>query len=158
MILNAVRRQFIKFRDLQNRYLKFLVNLVREEHSLIHNKPYEYPNFYLELTQKHRAEFKELKTQGKIPATETLPSSSKARLRKYFYDYYSEPHDTSWNLSAFDTASFHSLTLIERAKQKALQYPFHAVRNWFIRNERIKTIGRYIIFNFNLNFMIFFNY
>ena len=139
--IKSLRKQFIKFRDFQNLYTRFLVNLVRDTPSIVHNKPYEYPNFHLTITAEHRAEFTRLKEEGNLPSSETLPTSAKMRLRKYIYDFYSDPTAPSLNLSAFETESYRSLPLIERAKQNALQYPFYAVRNWIIRNERLKTIG-----------------
>ena len=143
--INKIREQFIKFRDLENGYSQFLVGLVKSKPSIVHNQPWEYPNFHLTITKSHRTQFTALKEQEKISPEESLPADGKARIRKYFYDYFSDPTDLSKNLSRFTTTYRKQVQFIERANQNALQYPFYAVRNWIIRNERLKTITTTLI-------------
>lgn len=143
--INNIREQFIKFRDLQNIYSKFLVDLVKSEPSIVNNQPWEYPNFHLSITKAHRTQFDALKAQETINPKESLPTDGKTRIRKYFYDHFSEPTDLSKNLSRFNTNYRKHDQFIERANQNALQYPFYAVRNWIIRNERLKTIASTLI-------------
>jgi len=140
-----IREQFIKFRDLQNIFCKFLVDLVKSDPSIVNHQPWEYPNFHLSIMKAHRTQFKALKAQRTISPDETLPTDSKARIRKYVYDHFSDPSDLSKNLSRFTSNYRKRVQFIERANQNALQYPFYAVRNWIIRNERLKTIAGTLI-------------
>ena len=142
---NNIREQFIKFRDLENIYSEFLVELVKSDPSIIYNQPWEYPNFHLSVTRAHRAEFKALKEQEIISPDEKLPTDGKARIRKYFYDHFSDPSNPLRNLSRFNTNYRKREQFIERANQNALQYPYYAVRNWIVRNERLKTIAGTLI-------------
>ncbi|TFF89657.1 MAG: hypothetical protein EU548_06995 [Promethearchaeota archaeon] len=143
--INTIREQFIKFRDLQNIYSKFLVDLVISDPSIVNNHPWEYPNFHLSITKAHRTQFNALKANGTISPEEKLPTDGKARIRKYFYDHFSDLSNPSRNLSRFNTNYQKRVQFIERANQNALQYPFYAVRNWIIRNERLKTIANTLI-------------
>jgi transposase len=143
--INNIREQFIKYRDLQNIYSKFLVDLVKSAPSLVKNQPWEYPNFHLSITKAHRTQFNALKAQGTISSDEKLSTAGKARIRKYFYDHFSDPSNPFRNLSRFNTDYLKRVQFIERANQNALQSPFYAVRNWIIRNERLKTIASTLI-------------
>jgi hypothetical protein len=143
--INNIREQFIKFRDLQNIYSKFLVDLVKSAPSLVKNQPWEYPNFHLSITKAHRTQFNALKAQGTISSDEKLYTAGKTRIRKYFYDHFSDPSNPFRNLSRFNTDYLKRVQFIERANQNALQSPFYAVRNWIIRNERLKTIASTLI-------------
>ena len=143
--INNIREQFIKFRDLQNIYSKFLVDLVKSEPSIVNHHPWEYPNFHLAITKSQRTQFNALKAQGTINPGETLPTDGKTRIRKYVYDYFSDPTNLSKNLSRFNSKYRQQVQFIERANQNALQYPFYAVRNWILRNERLKSITTTLI-------------
>jgi len=143
--INNIREQFIKFRDLENIYSEFLVGLVKSDPSIVNNQPWEYPNFHLSITRAHRAEFNALKEKGKISQDEKLPTNGKVRIRKYFYDHFSDPSNPLRNLSRFNTNYRKREQFIERANQNALQYPYYAVRNWIVRNERLKTIAGTLI-------------
>ncbi|MHA1716505.1 MAG: zinc ribbon domain-containing protein [Promethearchaeota archaeon] len=138
--INNIREQFIKFRDLENIYSKFLVDLVKSDPSIVNNQPWEYPNFHLSITRAHRTQFNDLKARGILSPDEKLPTDGKARIRKYFYDHFSDPSNPLRNLSRFNTNYRKKVQFIERANQNAIQYPFYSVRNWIVRNERLKTI------------------
>ncbi len=142
-VINDIREQFIKFRDLENVFCDFFVNLVRENPSIINNQPWEYPNFHLSISREQREQFNSLKENKLIHLDESLPNSAKMRIMKYFYNYYSDPSDPSKNLSRFKSnyrKKDADYSFYERANQNAIQYPFYAVRDWIIRNERLKTI------------------
>ena len=73
---------------------------------------------------------------GALPLT-SFAIKSMAHVRKEIYD--------TLNLSQVLANEFKSVQLKERMKRSCIQYPYHALRNWIIRNENLKVLAGALI-------------
>ncbi|MBD3215057.1 MAG: transposase [Candidatus Lokiarchaeota archaeon] len=128
--IHFIRKQLFKYRDLQNLYVQFLIDEIRANPNILANKPWEYPNFYLDLTKQQKAQFK-----AKYPNKRFL-TDSKKRIEEYIYKYYRQQP----RFKNLKSNYWKEENLLERAKQNAIRSATYAVRNWVIRNERLKIL------------------
>ncbi len=104
-VINRLRDQFVKFRNLENIFIEFAVRQIRIDPTLVNQ----------------------------------FRSGTTTAYKGAFYDFFFGPS----NAFGFDLKtpkSFKKWNFMERAQRCAAFYPYHAVRNWIVKNETLKTI------------------